>query len=74
MLRTRKSAIASALAGIMLGLHGCGGSSADSKTQQAPPPAPVTAVKALAEDIPDYRYYPAITQAVLEAQLSLIHI
>ena len=53
----------------MLGLHGCGGSSADSKTQQAPPPAPVTAVKALAEDIPDYRYYPAITQAVLEAQI-----
>ena len=53
----------------MLGSWGCGGSSDATKTAQAPPPAPVTAVKALAEDIPDFRYYPAITQAVLEAEI-----
>ena len=59
------------LGGIYLGtmaiLCGCGGS--DTKASQAPPPAPVTAVKALSEDIPDYRYYPGITQAVLQADI-----
>jgi len=48
-------------------LCGCGGS--DTKASQAPPPAPVTAVKALSEDVPDYRYYPGITQAVLQADI-----
>ncbi len=48
-------------------IAGCGGS--ETKASQAPPPAPVTAVKALSEDIPDYRYYPGITQAVLQAEI-----
>jgi len=39
-------------------------------TKPAAPPVPkVTCVKALSEDIPDYRYFPGITQAVLEADL-----
>ena len=41
----------------------------ETKAGQAPPPAPVTAVKAISEDIPDYRYYPGITQAVLQADI-----
>ncbi|MCH2137360.1 MAG: efflux RND transporter periplasmic adaptor subunit, partial [Phycisphaerales bacterium] len=69
MLSTRIFAIATAWTAIMLGPWGCGGSSDTTKATQAPPPAPVTAVKALGEDIPDFRYYPAITQAVLEAEI-----
>ncbi|MDG2201759.1 MAG: efflux RND transporter periplasmic adaptor subunit [Phycisphaerales bacterium] len=48
-------------------LSGC--DSSDTKQSAAPPPPTVTGVKALAENIPDYRYYPGITQAVLEADM-----
>ncbi len=46
---------------------GCGDSSAPAPA--APPVPTVTCVKAIGEDIPDYRYYPGITQAVLEAEI-----
>ena len=56
---------AAVLAGICL--PGCGGAKEPAPT--APPVFPVTAVKAIAEDIPDYRYFPGITQAVLQADI-----
>lgn len=46
---------------------GCGDSSAPK--QAAPPVPTVTCIKAVGEDIPDYRYFPGITQAVLEADI-----
>ena len=46
---------------------GCGDTSAPAPA--APPVPTVTCVKALGEDIPDYRFYPGITQAVLEADI-----
>lgn len=49
-------------------LFGCD-SSDSTKEPPKPPPAKVTCVKAIAEDIPDYRYYPGITQSVLEADI-----
>ena len=55
------------LAGIAV-LSGCD-SSDSTKEPPKPPPAKVTCVKAIAEDIPDYRYYPGITQSVLEADI-----
>ena len=46
---------------------GCGDTSAPAPA--APPVPTVTCVKAVSEDIPDYRFYPGITQAVLEADI-----
>lgn len=54
------------MAGIAI-LQGC--DSSDTPQSTAPPTPTVTGVKALAENIPDYRYYPGITQAVLEADV-----
>ena len=54
------------MAGIAI-LQGC--DSSDTPQSAAPPTPTVTGVKALAENIPDYRYYPGITQAVLEADV-----
>lgn len=53
---------------LLISTPGCGGKEAP-KPAAAPSAAPVTVIKALSEDIPDYRYYPGITQAVLEAEI-----
>lgn len=55
------------LLGLLVCFSAC--SKSDSKKPATPPPVPVKAVKALSEDIPEYRYYPGITQAVLEADI-----
>ncbi len=47
---------------------GCKKSESSETTATAPPPE-VVVVKAIAKDVPDYRYYPAITQAVLKADI-----
>jgi RND family efflux transporter MFP subunit len=53
---------------LLLSTPGCGGKEA-AKPAAAPSAVPVTVIKALSEDIPDYRYYPGISQAVLEAEI-----
>ena len=65
-MHTIKPFLAAAiLAGVCL--PGCGGGK--EPPAPAPPVFPVTAVNAITEDIPDYRYFPGITQAVLQADI-----
>ena len=69
MHMTRFLTLAAVWSATIIGSGGCGGDSSSTKPQAAVAPAPVTAVKAVSMDIADYRYYPGITQAVLEAEI-----
>ncbi|MEE2718517.1 MAG: efflux RND transporter periplasmic adaptor subunit [Planctomycetota bacterium] len=62
----RKTSLA-LLATVSAFVIGCGESTASKPA--APPVPTVTCIKAVGEDIPDYRYFPGITQAVLEADI-----
>lgn len=49
---------------------GCKKADASKKDASTPPPPPeVVAVKVISKDVPDYKYYPGITQAVIQADI-----
>ena len=62
--------VLSMITGFGMATVGCKKADASKKdASTTPPPPEVVAVKVISKDVPDYKYYPGITQAVIQADM-----